>query len=56
MDPIDRAAFAELQSTAGADFVVELVQTFFEEAPPMIGCAVHSRRATPSAFVAPHIR
>jgi HPt (histidine-containing phosphotransfer) domain-containing protein len=36
-DTIDRAVFAELQSTAGADFVVELVQTFFEEAPPMIG-------------------
>jgi len=37
MSTIDRAVFAELQATAGADFVVELVQTFFEEAPPMIG-------------------
>jgi HPt (histidine-containing phosphotransfer) domain-containing protein len=36
MDTIDRAVFAELQATAGADFVVELVHTFFEEAPPMI--------------------
>ena len=35
-DPIDRAVFAELQATAGADFVVELLQTFFEEAPRMI--------------------
>ena len=36
-DPIDRAVFAELQDTAGADFVAELVLTFFEEAPQMIG-------------------
>jgi HPt (histidine-containing phosphotransfer) domain-containing protein len=36
-DVIDPAVFAELQATAGADFVVELVQTFFEEAPQMIG-------------------
>jgi HPt (histidine-containing phosphotransfer) domain-containing protein len=35
--PIDRAVFSELQATAGADFVAELVQTFFEEAPQMIG-------------------
>lgn len=35
-DTIDRAVFSELQATAGADFVVELVQTFFEEAPQMI--------------------
>jgi HPt (histidine-containing phosphotransfer) domain-containing protein len=33
---IDRAAFAELQATAGADFVRELVDTFLEEAPPML--------------------
>ena len=32
---IDRATFAELQDTAGADFVKELVQTFLEEAPAM---------------------
>ena len=34
---IDPAIFSELQATAGADFVVELVGTFFEEAPQMIG-------------------
>jgi HPt (histidine-containing phosphotransfer) domain-containing protein len=32
---IDSATFDELQRTAGADFVVELVGTFFDEAPPM---------------------
>ena len=33
---IDVAVFAELQDSAGADFVAELVGTFFEEAPQMI--------------------
>ncbi|GAA4354277.1 hypothetical protein GCM10023165_45390 [Variovorax defluvii] len=33
---IDRTVFAELQDTAGADFVQELLQTFFEEAPAML--------------------
>jgi HPt (histidine-containing phosphotransfer) domain-containing protein len=33
---IDRATFAELQEAAGGDFVKELVQTFFEEAPVML--------------------
>jgi len=33
---IDAAVFAELQETAGADFVVELVDTFLEEAPAML--------------------
>jgi HPt (histidine-containing phosphotransfer) domain-containing protein len=33
---IDAATFAELQSSAGADFVGELVDTFFEEAPIML--------------------
>ena len=33
---IDRATFAELQATAGTDFVRELVDTFLEEAPPML--------------------
>ena len=33
---IDRAVFRELQDSAGADFVGELVGTFFEEAPPML--------------------
>lgn len=35
-DTIDRTTFSELQDSAGADFVVELVGTFFEEAPQMI--------------------
>jgi histidine phosphotransfer protein HptB len=33
---IDPATFSELQETAGADFVSELVGTFLEEAPQMI--------------------
>ena len=33
---IDPIAFAELQSSAGADFVRELIDTFLEEAPPML--------------------
>ena len=33
---IDPVVFAELQATAGADFVGELVDTFLEEAPPML--------------------
>jgi histidine phosphotransfer protein HptB len=33
---IDLATFRELQDTAGADFVVELVDTFLQEAPPML--------------------
>lgn len=33
---IDRATYAELQDTAGAEFVRELVQTFLEEAPVML--------------------
>jgi HPt (histidine-containing phosphotransfer) domain-containing protein len=35
--PIDPATFAELQDTAGADFVADLVATFVdEEAPQML--------------------
>jgi len=33
---IDPTVFAELQETAGADFVGELVDTYLEEAPPML--------------------
>ncbi|HEY2560135.1 MAG TPA: Hpt domain-containing protein [Caldimonas sp.] len=33
---IDAAAFAELQASAGADFVHELIDTFLEEAPRML--------------------
>jgi HPt (histidine-containing phosphotransfer) domain-containing protein len=35
-DKIDPAVFAELQDTAGPDFVAELVVTFLEEAPQML--------------------
>jgi HPt (histidine-containing phosphotransfer) domain-containing protein len=34
-DLIDRTVFTELQQTAGADFVIELVDTFVEEASQM---------------------
>ena len=33
---IDRATFDELKDTAGADFVVELVDTFLVEGPTML--------------------
>ncbi len=33
---IDGATFKELQETAGAEFVAELVDTFLEEAPQMV--------------------
>ena len=33
---IDRATFDALKDTTGADFVVELVDTFLEEAPAML--------------------
>jgi len=33
---IDAATFAELQASAGEDFVGELIDTFFEEAPTML--------------------
>ena len=36
-DPtIDAAAYAELQESAGEEFTRELVDTFLEEAPPML--------------------
>ena len=35
-DTIDAAIFTELQDTAGAEFVTELVGTFLEEAPQML--------------------
>ena len=34
---IDPATFKALQETAGAEFVMELVGTFLEEAPRMLG-------------------
>ena len=33
---IDRATYDELKDTAGADFVVELVDTFLAEAPKLL--------------------
>ena len=56
-DLIDRTVFADLQDAAGADFVVELVATFAEEAPGMLrelqdafgaGAAERFRRAAHS--------
>jgi HPt (histidine-containing phosphotransfer) domain-containing protein len=56
-NPIDAATFAELQDTAGAEFVSELVGTFLEEAPRMLaemrsamasGAAERFRRAAHS--------
>ena len=37
MTAIDLATFRQLQEAAGADFVRELVDTFLEEAPAMLG-------------------
>ena len=33
---IDRATFTALEEMAGADFAKELIETFLEEAPPML--------------------
>ena len=49
-DLIDHAIFNELQQTVGADFVGELVDTFFEEAPQMLAelrTALAARAAEP---------
>ncbi len=35
-DTIDRSIFAELQEAAGAEFVIELVDAFLQEAPQML--------------------
>lgn len=45
---IDPTTFAELQATTGADFVVELVDTFAEEAPQMLA-EMRSAHATAAA-------
>jgi HPt (histidine-containing phosphotransfer) domain-containing protein len=45
---IDRATFAELQETAGADFVAELVDTFLEDAPALLA-ELRSARAVADA-------
>jgi histidine phosphotransfer protein HptB len=34
---IDRATFEELKATTGAEFALELVDTFLQEAPVMLG-------------------
>ena len=47
-DPVDTATFAELQGTAGAEFVAELVGTFLEEAPQMLA-ELRSAQITASA-------
>jgi histidine phosphotransfer protein HptB len=47
---IDPTTFAELQAAAGAEFVRELIDTFLEEAPPMLaelGDALATARAEP---------
>lgn len=63
--PIDRSVFDELKDTAGAEFVVELVDTFLEEAPgllaemqqaladgdlPKLKRAAHSLKSNASTF------
>ncbi|MEO6409176.1 MAG: Hpt domain-containing protein [Burkholderiaceae bacterium] len=36
MNDIDLTVFRELQADAGAEFVAELIDTFFEEAPALL--------------------
>ena len=49
--PIDNAMFIELQESAGADFVNELVDTFLEEAPRMLAeLRETAATARPEAF------
>jgi HPt (histidine-containing phosphotransfer) domain-containing protein len=45
---IDLATYTELQDTAGAEFVVELVDTFLDEAPGMLA-ELRSARAASDA-------
>ena len=42
---IDAATFAELQDSAGADFVAELVGTFLEETPALLAELTQARQA-----------
>jgi len=42
---IEMSTFRELQATAGGEFVVELVDTFLEEAPGMLAVLRESRAA-----------
>ena len=41
---IDPSTFAELQDSAGADFVAELVGTFLEETPALMAELAHARQ------------
>jgi HPt (histidine-containing phosphotransfer) domain-containing protein len=45
MDTIDMSVFNALRETAGADFVTELVNTFFEEAPAILADLRSARAA-----------
>jgi len=47
--PIDPATFAELQDTAGADFVAELVATFVDEEAPQMLAELRAARAEGAA-------
>ena len=44
MDVLDKAVYEELRDAAGADFVVELVATFMEEAPIMLADLKRARQ------------
>jgi len=67
---IDRSTFGELQANAGAEFVVELLDTFAEEAPQILAemrsaladgaperfrRAAHSLKSNSSTFGASHL-
>jgi histidine phosphotransfer protein HptB len=45
MDAIDKTIFNDLRATAGAEFVTDLVNTFFEEAPAMLADLRSARAA-----------
>jgi HPt (histidine-containing phosphotransfer) domain-containing protein len=47
--PIDPATFAELQETAGADFVADLVATFVDEEAPQMLAELRAARAEGAA-------
>ena len=43
MSTIDSSTFRELQAAAGAEFVTDLVDTFVDEAPPMLAALRKAR-------------
>jgi len=53
---IDHATFAELENAAGAEFIAELVGTFFEEAPKLLAelRLAHSESAAERFRLAAH--